>query len=111
MVALTILTVAGVSAIAMASQGTAAVTRAREAEVETRRASNFLDAVALWPRDDLDRHLGDRREGAWILTVDRPYPTLYTIRIRTAPDSVHGRPLSRELLSTVLYRPDPIGGS
>jgi len=109
MVALTILTVAGVSAAAMANQATAAVAQARTADTETRRASGFLDAVALWPRDDLDRHLGDRREGAWILTVDRPLPTLYTVVLRTAYDTARGRRFSRELLRTVLYRPEPFG--
>jgi hypothetical protein len=109
MVALTILTVAGVSTVAMANQATVAVMQARAADGETQRASEFLDAVALWPRDDLDRHLGDRREGAWILTIDRPFPTLYTVVLSAVPDSAHRQPLPRELLRTVLYRPEPIG--
>jgi type II secretory pathway pseudopilin PulG len=108
-VALTILTVAGLSAMVMANQATVAVAQARDADRETRRASGFLDAIALWPRTDLDRHLGDRREGAWILTVDRPFSTLYTVALRASPDSAHGQPFSADLVRTVLYRPEPRG--
>jgi hypothetical protein len=109
-VALTVLTIAGAAAIAMASQAAQAVVHIRHAEDETRRASGFLDAVALWPREDLDRHLGDHREGSWILTVDRPTLTLYLIILATAPDSASGRYTSRELLRTVLYRRKPLNG-
>src|SRR6185437_15184452 len=62
-------------------------------------ASAFLDAVALWPRADLDRHLGVRAEGAWHLVVERPLPTLYQV---TLTDSAH----DHDILSTTLYRPD-----
>ncbi len=109
MVALTILTIAGGAAVALASQTTAAVDQARIRDAEMRRASAFLDAVTLWPREDLDRHLGDRREGSWVLRVDRPYPTLYAVALNTAPDSAHGRPLMRALLRTIIYRPEPPG--
>jgi len=106
MVALTILTVAGTWAVAMANQSADAIRRVREADAETRRASGFLDAVALWPREDLDRHLGDHREGGWVLTVERPALSLYTIVLSTAPDTAAGRPLGRVLLSTALFRPE-----
>jgi type II secretory pathway pseudopilin PulG len=108
-VALTILIIAGLSAMAVANQAAAAVSQAREADSETRRASGFLDAVALWPRDDLDRHLGDRQEGPWILRIERPSPTLYTVILSTPPDTVDGGRLPRELLRTVIYRPEPVG--
>jgi type II secretory pathway component PulK len=106
MVALTILAVAGMWAVAMANQSADAIRRVREADAETRRASGFLDAVALWPREDLDRHLGDRREGEWVLSVERPALSLYTIVLSTAPDSAAGRPIGRVLLSTALFRPE-----
>ncbi len=111
MVALTILAMAGIWAIAMASEAGAAVRRAHAADEEIRRASAFLDAVALWPRADLDRHLGDRPEGRWILHVERPAPTLYTVVLSTAIDTVAGLPDAkpmggRELLRTALYRPE-----
>ena len=96
-VALTILAVAGVTMIALSSESMDAFRRARVAEVETAKASALLHAVALWPRADLDRHLGDRPQGPWRLRVGRPLPTLYVV---TLTDSTGGR----TLLTTALYR-------
>ncbi len=100
MIALTLLTVAGLATVAIVRQGVDSARRAEIADAEIRRASAFLDAVALWPRADLDRHLGDRPEGAWRLTIDRPVPTLYLVALS---DGGSGR----ELLRTALYRPVP----
>jgi type II secretory pathway pseudopilin PulG len=96
-IALTILATAGAAMIALSSQSIASLRRARSAERETERVSEFFDAVALWPRSDLDRHLGDRAQGSWRLIVNRPLPTLYTL---TLTDSTGGR----TLLTTALYR-------
>jgi type II secretory pathway pseudopilin PulG len=98
-VALTILGIAGTSAVVMASESARTVRRAREADAEVREASAFLDAVSLWSREDLDRHLGSRAEGPWRLRVDRPTQTLYTVALT---DSAGGP----ELLRTALFRPD-----
>jgi hypothetical protein len=99
-VALTILTIAGLASVAMVRQGIDSVGQARAAEVEVRRASAFMDAIALWPRLDLDRHLGNRTEGPWRLAIDRPAPALYLIVLT---DSLS----RRELVRTALYRPGP----
>lgn len=96
-VALTILATGGAAMIALSSQSIDSLRRARVAERETERASEFFDAVALWPRSDLDRHLGDRSQGHWRLIVNRPLPTLYTV---TLTDSTGGH----TLLTTALYR-------
>lgn len=96
-VALTILATGGAGMIALASQSIDALRRARSAERETERASNFFEAVALWPRADLDRHLGDRAQGPWWLIIERPLPTLYTV---TLTDSTGGR----TIITTALYR-------
>ena len=98
--AITILAAAGSAIVALATEAGNAVARARATERELRRASALLEAIALWPREDLDRHLGERREGSSRLRVDRPAQTLYTIVLL---DST-GR---RELLRTALYRPEP----
>ena len=97
-----------VVATSLAAEATRAVDRGRARDAAVRRASAFLDAVALWPRADLDRHLGDRPEGAWTLRIDRPAPTLYVVTLlpadsmQTPPDGVP------PLLVTWLYRPvDP----
>jgi hypothetical protein len=104
LVAITILTIAGASAVVLATQATEAVRRAREADTESLAGSAFLDAVALWPREDLDRRLGDRRQGPWILRIDHRWPELYVLSLR---DSLH----SRELLRTSLFRPEPTRAS
>jgi type II secretory pathway pseudopilin PulG len=102
LVALLIVTVAGLAATAAVRQGAESVRRAEAADAELAEASAFFDAVALWPREDLDRHLGDRPEGGWRLHVDRPIPTLYLV---TLVDSTN----TRTLLRTALYRPLPAG--
>jgi type II secretory pathway pseudopilin PulG len=98
-VAITILGIAGTAAVVMASESARTVGRARQADAEMRDASAFMDAVSLWTRTDLDRHLGDRAQGPWRLRVDRPSPTLYTVVLR---DSAGGP----DLLRTDLFRPD-----
>ena len=99
-VALTIITIAALACVAMVRQGVESARHARESEAELRHASAFMEAVALWPRADLDRHLGRRPEGPWRLTIDRPVPTLYLVVLT---DST----LRRELVRTALYRPEP----
>lgn len=95
-VALALLAIGAVAVVALAGQSLQAVARAEDADRASARASAFLDAVALWPRADLDRHLGEREDGAWRLQVERPLPTLYTIVLRDTTGAV--------LLATSLYR-------
>ena len=96
-VALAVLAVGATSIVALAASSLDAVSRADEADAETRQASALLEAVSLWPRADLDRHLGDRPEGRWDLRIDRPTPTLYTAVLSDSTTRV-------VLLSTSLYR-------
>ena len=98
-VALTILTTAAASVVAFANNAARTVRHARETEAELRRASALLDAVALWPREDLDRHLGERAEGPWRLHIMRTTTTLYLVVI-TDSASAH------ELLRTAVYKPE-----
>ncbi len=98
--ALAILSLAGVAAVTAVAESAAAVRRAREADVEFRTAGAFLEAIALWTREDLDRRLGDRPQGPWRLIIGRPLPTLYTVALT---DSTSGR----VLLRTSLYRQEP----
>jgi type II secretory pathway pseudopilin PulG len=99
-VALAILAVAGMAALVLTSEAASAVARTRAVDRNLARASALLHAVALWPREDLDRHLGDRPQGPWRMRVDRAYHTLYVIEIA---DSATGAPL----LKTTLYRAEP----
>src|SRR6185312_13368233 len=81
-VGLTILAVAGLSVVTLAVNSLAAIERARNVDESSQQASHFLDAVSLWTRADLDRHLGDRAEGAWRLRIARPIATLYVVSLR-----------------------------
>lgn len=98
-IALAMLAIGAVSLITLADESLRAVRRAEAADAATARASAFLDAVALWPRSDLDRHLGERVEGGWRLRVERPLPTLYTV---TLADTLN----HDVVLATSLYRPE-----
>lgn len=100
LVALAILGTAGASLATGVREALAATERARRADAELREASALLDAVALWPREDLDRRLGERAQGAWRLTILRPAPAVYFV---TLADSGGGR----EVLRTAIYRPEP----
>jgi Cys-tRNA synthase (O-phospho-L-seryl-tRNA:Cys-tRNA synthase) len=99
LVALVILATAGATIVTMVAESAHAVHRVREAEGEMRRANAFLSAVSLWSREDLDRHLGDRAQGVWLMRVDRQTPTLY---VTTLTDTA----THRELLRTSLFRPE-----
>jgi type II secretory pathway pseudopilin PulG len=98
-VALVLVASMAAAVASLASANANVIARARGADLESRRASAFLDMVALWPREDLDRRLGEHEQGEWRLRVARPAPTLY---MATLLDS-SGR---RRLLATALYRPD-----
>jgi len=96
-VAVTILAIAGLAGVAFVSDASASVQRARTRDRAVRDASAFMDAVSLWPRADLDRHLGSRPQGVWRLTVNRPTPTLYVLLIADSTGT-------DELLRTTVFR-------
>ncbi|HEX5178972.1 MAG TPA: type II secretion system protein [Gemmatimonadaceae bacterium] len=98
-VALTILAVAGGTALTLAASSLAAIDRAAKTDQASQRASRFLDAVSLWPRADLDRHFGIRHEGSWLLDIGRPSSTLYVVSLS---DSATGR----VLFATSFFRPE-----
>jgi type II secretory pathway pseudopilin PulG len=97
LIALVILASAGASVAALAIESSRVVQRAHATEDELRRADAFFTVVTLWPREDLDRHLGDREQGPWRLRVERTLPTIYTVSLT---DSLG----TRVLLRTALYR-------
>jgi hypothetical protein len=102
LVAITILATAGVAMVALADESLRAIDRARSGEIALRHANAFLEPVALWPREDLDRHLGRRPEGPWLLEVERALPTLYIVTLTDSTDRTGAHPL----LATALYRPE-----
>jgi type II secretory pathway pseudopilin PulG len=100
LVALAILGASGAALATLAVGTSDAVLRARQRDDDVRRASAFLEAVALWPREDLDRHLGARPQGEWTLEVRHPVANLYLVGLS---DSGSAQPL----LATSLFRPIP----
>lgn len=96
-VALAILGTVGVAIVAQVRGAMLVTAGAERAETEISQASEFLAAIALWPRADLDRHLGDRRNGPWRLVVSRPTASTYEVTLRDSSGS-------RTLVSTTLYR-------
>jgi len=99
--ALAALAILGTSALALAAharQTLATTEMLRAAESDVAEAGAFLDAVVLWPVADLDRRLGERRNGPWRLEIVRDPLQLYHVTVR---DSA-GR---RVLVATTLYRP------
>ena len=96
-VALAVLALVGVTSVSSAVVSADAMGRARRHEARVVEAGAFLDVVSLWPREDLERHLGSSRQGPWVLIVERPNPALFEL---TLTDS-----LTREaLVETALYR-------
>lgn len=95
-VALTILGTGVVASLRLTERATAAVALARRTELAADSASAFLDKVALWSADDLDRRLGVHEQGPWRLAVDRN-DDLYHVEVL---DST-GR---RKLLETTMHR-------
>jgi type II secretory pathway pseudopilin PulG len=97
-VAVTILAAAGTAAVAMTSESARAVERARDADRRAREAGAFMEAVALWPRADLDRRMGEREQGPWRLRIGRPDRELYTLSLVDSAGT--------EILRTSLFRQD-----
>jgi hypothetical protein len=98
-VGLFILATAGMAAVVMAIGTVRAVGEAREADAELRAADGFLQAVALWPREELEQRLGDRPQGPWRLEIQRPERELFVLALSDTLSS-------RVLLRTALYRPE-----
>ena len=81
LVALALLGTVGSAAAWSATESLRAVQRMHAREAEQRAAARLLTAVSLWPRDDLDRHLGKTAEGPWRLYIERPTSTIYTVTL------------------------------
>ena len=101
MVAMTILATAGVALLSMARSHLAGVALAESRDAESRRVNALMVAASLWSPSDLDRHLGQRRQGPWTMIVDRAHPSLYRVAIADSTGAV--------LLDTWLYRPEGNG--
>jgi type II secretory pathway pseudopilin PulG len=96
-VALAVLGTIASGSVLLTAESVRAVNRVHAREAGVRGAQRLLDAVSLWPREDLDRHLGSTAQGPWRLYVDRVSNTLYEVAIvDTATDA--------RILRTAVFR-------
>lgn len=99
-VAMTIFSIASTATLIRAAEARHAVVLSMASEDRRDAASAFLDHVVLWPRQDLDRHLGTHPQGPWWLDIERPVPELYTIAVLDSGSH-------QKLLDTAVYRATP----
>jgi hypothetical protein len=100
MVALTILATGALALLEIGAAGARAETLAARLENELAAAERLLAAHTLLSRVDLDRRIGLRDAGDYVVGVQRPQSTLYRVAVsRAASPGV-------EVLVTVVYRPE-----
>jgi len=98
LVALVILTTAGVSLVGLVGAGLRWEYDARERERVLADEERLLAALTLLKRNEFDRRIGRHVVGTFVVDVQRPEPTLYRIAIaQTVSAQV-------EDLVTVVYR-------
>ena len=100
--AVVILSVASLGFVELIGAGTRAVATARVRERVLGDEERLLAAYTLLTRTDLDRRLGRRELGPYVVNIERPERALYRIAI--------ARKESREVedLVTVVYRREAI---
>ena len=105
LVALVILTTAGVSLVGLVGAGLRWERDARDRERVLASEDRVLTAMTLLKRDELDRRIGRHDVGEFVVDVQRPEGTLYRITIaQTASPDVDD-------LVTVVYRRELSNGS
>jgi type II secretory pathway component PulJ len=99
LIALAILSVAGLSVVALVDSLIRTQSEATRREETLTTAGRVLGAATLLKKEELDQRLGTRETGEFFLDVQRPESSLYRIAIgeSSAP--------TLELLVTVIYRP------
>jgi prepilin-type N-terminal cleavage/methylation domain-containing protein len=96
--AVAILGVAATGFIALVAAGMQATVAAQHRERDLADEERLLAAYTLLARKDLDRRLGSRAVGSYIMNVQRPERTLYRIAI-----ALERSPQVEDLV-TVVYR-------
>lgn len=96
-VALTVLAIAGISLLGVASDAYRVIERSADSERRMRDANRLLDAASLWSRTELDQRLGERIQGSMRMRIVRLSAKLYRVQLLTAADD-------ELLLATSLHR-------
>lgn len=95
--AMSILAIAMVTVLVGTRHAIGSVEQALRRGAEIEAANGFLDAVALWPPEDLQRRLGWRRQGQMLLHIGLLGVDLYRVELADSSGGI--------LLGTTLYRP------
>jgi hypothetical protein len=101
MVAVAILATAGMTLVSLLAQSADHERRAEEVEQRLADEERLLTAITLLSREDLDRRLGRRTTGPYVVEVQRPTRVLYRVTIASADSA------ARPDLATLVYRPEP----
>jgi len=101
LVALMILTTAGSAIVGLLGGALAGERNLRQRERTLAAADRVLVAMTLLTREDLDRRLGRRAVGEFVVEVEHPEPTLYRVAVSEAQAP------EVETLVTVICRPGP----
>lgn len=99
MLALLLFGLAGTSLIALSRAILVANRHARQSELATIEASRLMEAVVLWPVEELNRRIGSRSQGKFELNIERTSPSQFTLSISDSS--------RKALVSTVVYRTLP----
>ncbi len=99
LVAITLVTLIGVSSVRLVRDVGETVRLVSDDESSVRAASDFLNAVSLWTREQLDQRLGPREQGPWVLDIRRVTPDLYRAILLDDTGAI--------VLETALFRPRP----
>lgn len=104
LVALVILTAAGVALVGLVGSGLHGEQDARTRERVLASEERVLAATTLLKRDELDQRIGRHSVGEFVVNIQRPEPTLYRIAIAETGSA------QVEDLVTVVYRREPSDG-
>lgn len=96
-VALTLLGLIGLTGVGLVREAGQLTEVAASAGSDLAAASDFLGAVSLWSRDELDQRLGTREQGHWLLEIQRSTTELYLVSLLDSTGT-------ERILQTALFR-------
>lgn len=102
--ALVILSVTGLALVELVTDATRALTEAHARESEIADQDRLLTAYSLLTIDELNRRLGRRDVGPYVVEIQRPERSLYRLSV------ARRAALHTDDLVTVVYRPEPASG-
>lgn len=103
LVALVIVGTAGISLIEAVGGALRLTQLASDREREFMAASQFMESAVLWSRVEIDQRLGERRQGAMQMTIERLSRGTYLLTLRDSTEAL--------LVRTAVYRPEAVDAS